>query len=214
MRPLNIIMIGTQGSGKGTQAEKLSKHFNIPTISTGEILREEMQKGTELGRLAANFVNKGVLVPDDLIGSIVRKKLQSEKYRDGVILDGYPRNIVQAEALDSFFHPDYVILIDISDEEAIRRVTGRRNCPKCGADYHMEYHPPKNDEICDRCGERLEIREDSTPDAVKTRLEVYHLQTEPLIDYYGKKQVLLRINGERTIPEVFNEILEEIKYNE
>jgi adenylate kinase len=211
MKPINIIMMGTQGSGKGTQATKLAEHFGVPTISTGEILREEIQKGTELGRLAASYMNKGMLVPDDLINSIVRKKLQRDEYRDGVILDGYPRNIVQAEALDGFFVPNYVILLEISDKEAIRRVTGRRACPKCGEDYHLEYKAPKNNEVCDKCGGKLEVRDDSTPEAVKTRLEVFRLQTEPLMDFYGKKGVLIQVNGERTVPEVFEETVNKIK---
>ncbi|NIP32716.1 AAA family ATPase, partial [Candidatus Saccharibacteria bacterium] len=125
MNPLNILLLGTQGSGKGTQATRLSEHFNIPTISTGEILREEMEKGTELGKLAQSYINRGNLVPDDVVSSIVRKELSRDKYVDGVILDGYPRNIVQAETLADFFTLNYVLLIDISDEEAVKRVTGR-----------------------------------------------------------------------------------------
>ena len=211
---MNIILMGTQGCGKGTQAVKLSKYFNIPTITMGEVLREEIEKGTELGKLAASYMNKGMLVPDDLVSSIVRKKLQREEYGSGAILDGYPRNIVQAEELDTYFQPDYVILLEISDGEAIKRVTGRRICSKCGENFHTLYRPPQSEGKCDKCGTKLEIREDSTPEVVETRLEVYHLQTEPLIGYYEKKGILVRVDGERSISEVYEDIISKIKEHE
>ncbi len=211
MNPLNILLLGTQGSGKGTQATRLSEHFNIPTISTGEILREEMEKGTELGKLAQSYINRGNLVPDDVVSSIVRKELSRDKYVDGVILDGYPRNIVQAETLADFFTLNYVLLIDISDEEAVKRVTGRRICPKCGENYHIDFNPPKEDEICDKCKTKLESREDTTPEAVETRLKVYHSLTEPLVGFYKDKGILIKINGEQGIAEVFEEILTKLK---
>jgi len=211
MDQLNILLLGTQGSGKGTQARLLSQQFDIPSFSTGEILRNEINKGTELGKLAASYINRGNLLPDDVISSIVKKELLKEKYSDGVILDGYPRNIVQAETLDDFMDLDYVIFIDISDEEAVKRVTGRRICPKCGENYHIDYNPPENDEICDRCKAILEIREDSTPEAVETRLKVYHSLTEPLVAYYDKRGLLIKVNGEQRILEVFNEIILKIQ---
>jgi len=211
MEPLNILMLGTQGSGKGTQAARLARLLNIPTISTGEILRNEIDKGTELGKLANSYIRRGNLVPDDLISSIVRKTLLKDEYAKGVILDGYPRNIVQAETLDDFLDLNYVILIDISDSEAVKRVTGRRICTKCGANYHIDYKPPKEEGVCDKCGAVLEIREDSEPEAVETRLNVYHLQTEPLVGYYEDRGILIKVNGEQKIPEVYEEILNKLK---
>jgi len=211
MDQLNILLLGTQGSGKGTQARLLSEQFDIPWFSTGEILREEINKGTELGKLAASYINRGNLLPDDVISSIVKKELLKDKYTDGVILDGYPRNIVQAETLDDFMELDYVVFVDISDEESVKRVTGRRICPKCGEYYHLDYNPPKESELCDRCGNKLEIREDSTPEAVETRLKVYHSLTEPLVSYYDEKGLLVKVNGEQYIPEVFNEIMTKIQ---
>lgn len=211
MDPLNILMLGTQGSGKGTQSAKLAKHFGIPTFSTGEILRSEIEKGTELGKLARSYIVQGNLVPDDIISSIVRKEISKDKYSQGVILDGYPRNIVQAETLNDFLDLDYVILIDISDEEAVKRVTGRRICSKCGENYHMDYNPPEEDEICDKCGTKLDIREDSEPEAVETRLKVYHLQTEPLAGYYEEKGMLIKVDGEQPIEKVYQDILNELE---
>ncbi|MDD4994976.1 MAG: nucleoside monophosphate kinase [Patescibacteria group bacterium] len=208
---MNIILIGTQGSGKGAQAERLAKHFCIPTISTGEILREEIYKKTELGRLAASYAGRGNLVPDDLINSIVRKTLLKEEFAGGIIIDGYPRNIVQAESLELFFHPDYVLLLDITDDEAVRRVSGRRVCRGCGATYNIVYKKPKSAGLCDKCGGKLIQREDSTPEVIKTRLAVYHLQTEPLIDFYEKRGVLIKIDGEQSIAKVFQEIVSKLK---
>jgi adenylate kinase len=152
-----------------------------------------------------------MLVPDDVISSIVKKELLKDEYAQGVILDGYPRNIVQAETLDEFLEFDYVIFIDISDEEAVKRVTGRRVCPNCGANYHIDYKPSEKKGVCNLCAGRLEIREDSTPEAVETRLKVYHLQTEPLVSYYKNKGILIEVDGEQPIPEVFNEILEKFE---
>lgn len=213
MDPLNILLLGTQGSGKGTQAARLSKYFNIPTISTGEILREEMDKGTELGKLARSYINRGNLVPDDVASSIVRKEISKDKYERGVVLDGYPRNIVQAETLAEFFELDYVLLIEITDEEAVKRVTGRRSCLKCGENFHIDFNPPKVDEICDRCGNKLVIREDSTPEAVETRLKVYHSLTEPLVGFYDQQNKLIKINGKQKISDVFKEIIIKLKEN-
>lgn len=213
MDPLNILLLGTQGSGKGTQAARLSEHFNIPTISTGKILREEMDKGTELGKLARSYINRGNLVPDDVVSSIVRKELSKDKYAKGVILDGYPRNVVQAETLAEFFDLNYVLLIEISDDEAVKRVTGRRSCQKCGENFHIDYNPPKVDEICDKCGSKLSIREDNTPEAVETRLKVYYSLTEPLVGFYDEQGKLIRINGEQKILDVYNEAIDKLKEN-
>ena len=210
---MNVIMIGTPGCGKGTQASELAAYLNIPTISIGQVLRHEIEKGTELGRLVSPYVKKGTLVPDDLTASIVRKNLLRDEYKNGVILDGYPRNIVQAEILDDFFKPDYVIFIEILDQEAIKRITGRRVCSKCGATYHIDYKPPKEDGVCDKCGAELELREDSTEEVFKKRLEVYHMQTEPVVGFYEKKGILVRVNGEQQINEVFEEIISKVKAN-
>lgn len=204
---MKIILIGPQGSGKGTQAKLLSKKFKIPKISTGDILRQNTEKKTELGKIAASFTNTGKLVHDDVINEIVKKRLSEDDCKNGFILDGYPRKIMQAEFLKKITDIDYVLEIYISDREAVRRISGRRSC-KCGDVYHIFYNPPRIDEKCNKCGSQLFQRDDDKEETVRKRLDIYHKETEPLIEFYKDKHT--RINGEQPIEDVFKEILEKL----
>jgi adenylate kinase len=200
---INLILFGPPGAGKGTQAERLQDHFRLPFISTGEMLRKNAQEGTELGKEAQRYMDAGELVPDELIVAMVAERLQEEDARDGFILDGFPRTLEQAKALDKQLaelgrRVTAAIFIDVADEEVIRRISGRRVCVKSGHNYHVDFDPPKREGICDQDGSRLELRKDDTPDVVRRRLEVYHDQTEPLIEYYDEQGLMRRIDGTRT----------------
>ncbi|MBU1131113.1 adenylate kinase [Patescibacteria group bacterium] len=208
---MNIIIFGPQGSGKGTQAEVLAKKFNIPHISTGDIFRDNIKNQTELGNKAKEYIDKGQLVPDDLTIKLIKDRLSQPDSKSGFILDGYPRTIPQAEALDRVVDIDKVLEVWISDEESITRLAGRRSCPQCGAVYHLKFNPPRQDEKCDKCNKTLIIREDDTEEVIKKRLEQYHRQTEPLIEYYQNQDKHLKIDGMPPIPEVTKQINEEIK---
>jgi len=203
---MNIIFIGPQGSGKGTQAEMLNKKLNIPYVSPGNIFRENISNKTELGKLAAEYINKGKLAPDSVTNDLVKDRLQNDDVKNGFILDGYPRNSVQAEFLDRIAKIDVVLEIYISDEEAVSRLAGRRSC-KCGAVYHLKYNPPKEEGKCDKCGGTLFVRDDDKEKEIKERLSIYHNQTETLLDNYKN---LVRINGEQSIEDVHADILKEI----
>lgn len=206
-KPLNIIMLGAPGAGKGTQARQLSLRFSIPHISTGDILREAVKNRTSLGLKAKSFLDKGKLVPDDVIIDVVKERLSKDDCRNGFILDGFPRTIPQAESLNSHISDIRVINIHVDEAELIKRLSGRRVCKKCGANYHIIYSPPTNEGICNMCGGELYQRDDDTEDTIKARLQVYKNQTAPLIDYYKKKNILFTISGKGSIQDIFNEIL-------
>ncbi|MCL2545905.1 MAG: adenylate kinase [Oscillospiraceae bacterium] len=183
---MKLILLGAPGSGKGTQAEHLSRRLDIPAISTGQMLREAIAAGTELGKKARLFVESGGLVPDDIMIGLIQERVTQNDCQKGFILDGFPRTIPQAEALDCAVGIDAVLSIEIADEEIERRMSGRRSCPKCGASYHMEYRQPRQDGVCDNCGSALERRADDEPETVRVRLETYHENTAPLKGYYAR----------------------------
>lgn len=197
---MNIILLGAPGAGKGTQAEKICEHLNIPTISTGNIIREALKSGTEMGLKAKSFMDAGQLVPDEVVIGIIKDRLAKDDCQKGFILDGFPRTIPQAEALDTMgVVIDKVIDIEVPDERIIGRMSGRRVCGSCGASYHLEYKKPKTDGVCDLCAGALVQRKDDHPDTVKARLEVYHNETEPLKEYYAKQNKLAVVEGQEEI---------------
>lgn len=205
---MKLILLGAPGAGKGTQAEILSKRLNIPTISTGNMLREAMKNGTELGLKVKNFMDNGQLVPDDVVIGIVEERVAREDCRNGFILDGMPRTIPQAAALEERgIHVDAVVSIEISDDVIEARMTGRRVCGSCGASYHITANPPKAEGICDACGKELIIRKDDKPETVKNRLEVFHAETEPLKAFYEKLGVLKLVEGNQPIESATGDIL-------
>ena len=197
---MNLIILGAPGAGKGTQSEKISAKYDIPQISTGEILRNAISNGTELGLAAKSYMDAGQLVPDDVVIGIVRDFLNSDNCKNGFILDGFPRSIPQAEALDAMgVKIDMVLSIEVPDEKIVKRMSGRRVCPKCGASYHTEYKPSSMGDKCDKCGEALIIRKDDNPETVQARLVTYHQQTEPLKSYYSAKGKLTEIEGQEKV---------------
>ncbi len=209
---MRLILLGPPGAGKGTQAVRLVKHYGIPQISTGDILRKAVKDGTELGALAKKYMDKGELVPDEVVIGIIRDRITEPDCEKGYILDGFPRTIAQAEALDEMLEKmgariDHVVNISVADEEIIKRLTGRRTCSNCGAGYHVLFDPPKQEGICDKCGGKLIQRDDDKEETIRARLEVYRQQTEPLIKYYEAKQLLRTIPGEGSMEEIFNAIL-------
>lgn len=203
--------MGPQGSGKGTQADILSEKLGIPHISTGEIFRENIKNQTELGKKIEQIVKSGALVPDEITNEITKQRLEQEDCANGFILDGFPRNLPQTEFLDKVKEIGLILEVWISDEEATKRISQRRTCLKCQRVYHLIYNPPKNDEICDECGQKLVIREDDREETVKNRLKIYHEQTKPLIDYYKAKGVYEKIDGMPPIPEVTEQITKILK---
>ena len=191
---MNLILLGAPGAGKGTQAEILSKKLDIPTISTGNILRAAIKNGTPVGLKAKSYMDSGKLVPDEVIIGIIGERLEEEDCRKGCILDGVPRTIAQAEALEKAdIKIDAVIAIEISEEEILRRMSGRRVCEACGSSYNLEALPPRVEGICDNCGGKLIQRKDDTPETVKARLEVYHKETEPLVEFYRQRGLLRKV---------------------
>ena len=210
---MNIVFLGPPGAGKGTQAKKIAEKYGIPQISTGDMFREHLSKGTELGKKAKEYMDKGALVPDEIVLGMVEERLKQPDCEKGFILDGFPRTVPQAEALDKLLEKmgkkiDYAILIDVPDEELVKRLTGRRTCKKCGMMYHVMFKPPKEEGKCDVCGGELYQRADDNEETVRNRLKVYHEQTEPIIAYYEKKGVLHRIDGMGSIDEIFNRIVQ------
>ena len=196
---MNLIIMGAPGAGKGTQAEIIAARENIPAISTGQILRDAMAAGTELGKTAKGYVENGNLVPDEIVIGIVRDYLKSEACANGFILDGFPRSIAQAEALEKMgVNIDAVLSIDVSDDRIVARMSGRRVC-KCGASYHIEYKPSKVEGICDKCSSELYIRADDKAETVITRLHNYHAQTEPLLAFYNERGKLIRVEGQEEV---------------
>ena len=205
---MKLILLGAPGAGKGTQAEIISKKLNIPTISTGNILREAIKNGTEIGLKAKSFMDNGKLVPDDVIIGIVKERVSRDDCANGFILDGVPRTIPQAEALEQQgVHFDRVVSIEIEDSVIEARMTGRRVCGTCGASFHVTANPPKVEGVCDLCGKELIVRKDDTPETVKNRLKVYHEQTEPLKDFYEKLGVLKLVDGNQPIEAATGDIL-------
>ena len=205
---MKLILLGAPGAGKGTQAEIISKKLHIPTISTGNILREAIKNGTEIGLKAKSFMDNGKLVPDDVIIGIVKERVSRDDCANGFILDGVPRTIPQAEALEQQgVHFDRVVSIEIEDSVIEARMTGRRVCGTCGASFHVTANPPKVEGVCDLCGKELIVRKDDTPETVKSRLKVYHEQTEPLKDFYEKLGVLKLVDGNQPIEAATGDIL-------
>ena len=211
MSELNLILFGPPGAGKGTQAERLVADFGLPYYSTGIILRNAIEAGTELGREAKDYVDKGELVPDDLICRVIEERFDSGEADDGFLLDGFPRTIGQAEMLEQALDSrgrllTAVLMIEVDDDEVIRRLSGRRTCVKNQHVYHVEFDPPKNEGICDQDGSRLVQRDDDKPETIRKRLAVYHEQTAPLIDWYDDRGALRRFDGTRTPDEVHGRI--------
>ena len=209
---MKIILLGAPGAGKGTQAEKICAHYNIPQISTGNIIREAMKNETPAGKKAKEFVNSGALVPDEVVIEMVNDRLKQDDCANGYILDGFPRTVLQAEALDKMgVQIDKVLDIEVADEIIMGRLTGRRDCAKCGATYHTQFNPSKDGSNCDKCGEALTIRKDDEPETVKARLHVYHEQTEPLKDYYQTKGNLVMVEGVGAVDEITKRIMEALE---
>ena len=208
---MKIVMLGAPGAGKGTQANMIAEKYNIPHISTGDIFRANIKNGTELGKEAKGYMDKGQLVPDELTVKLLLDRVAQADCKNGYVLDGFPRTIPQAEVLDGELTKngeklDYAIDVDVPDENIIHRMGGRRACLKCGATYHVEYVPPKKEGICDVCGSELVLRDDDKPETVKNRLKVYHDQTQPLIEYYTKQNVLHSVDGTQDVNQVFSDI--------
>ena len=208
---MKIIMLGAPGAGKGTQAKMIGEKYHIPHISTGDIFRANIKNGTPLGMEAKKYMDQGLLVPDELTVKILLDRVAKEDCKNGYVLDGFPRTIPQAEVLDQELAKlkdkiDHAIDVDVPDENIIKRMSGRRACVSCGATYHIEYIRPKTEGICDECGKELVLREDDRPETVGKRLDVYHEQTQPLIDFYHKKGILKTVDGTKQMQEVFEEI--------
>lgn len=209
---MKIIMLGAPGAGKGTQAKKIAEKYSIPHISTGDIFRANIKEGTELGKKAKEYMDKGALVPDELVCDLVVDRISQEDAKNGYVLDGFPRTIPQAEALDAALTKinekvDYAIDVDVPDENIINRMSGRRACVACGGTYHIVFNPTKKEDVCDACGGQLILREDDKPETVKNRLKVYHEQTQPLIEYYTKKNILKSVDGTQDMSKVFDSIV-------
>ena len=209
---MKIIMLGAPGAGKGTQAKMIAEKYGVPHISTGDIFRANIKNGTELGKEAKGYMDKGLLVPDELTVRLLLDRVAQEDCVNGYVLDGFPRTIPQAEVLDEKLTEldekvDYAVNVDVPDENIINRMSGRRACLNCGATYHIVSIPPKKEGLCDVCGSELVLRDDDQPETVKNRLKVYHEQTQPLIDYYEKKGVLRTVDGTLPMEEVFDAIV-------
>lgn len=205
---MKLILLGAPGAGKGTQAEIISEKYNIPTISTGNIIRAALKNGTEMGLKAKSYIDAGNLVPDEVVIGIVKERLAEDDCQNGYILDGFPRTIPQAEALDNMgFDIDAALSIEVADEEIVKRMSGRRVCEKCGASYHTEYKKPKTEGCCNFCDGKLVIRKDDEPETVKNRLNVYHSETEPLKDYYRNCGKLLIVEGQEEVKDTTRLVL-------
>ena len=208
---MKIIMLGAPGAGKGTQAKQIADKYKIPHISTGDIFRANIKNNTELGQKAKQYMDQGLLVPDELTCDLVMDRIKQDDCKNGFILDGFPRTIPQAEALDAALDKinekmDYAINVDVPDENIVNRMVGRRCCLNCGATYHVVTIPTKVEGICDRCGSPVVLRDDDKPETVQKRLTVYHDQTQPLIDYYEKQSILKTVDGTKSMEAVFDDI--------
>ena len=199
---MKMILLGPPGAGKGTQSEVLSKHFDIPTISTGAMIRNEIRNETELGKAAKKLIEEGQLVSDEVILNMLRVRIEEDDCKNGFILDGVPRTIAQAEAIKTFAKIDAALSIEVPDEVIIGRLGGRRECSGCGATYHVENKPTKVEGICDKCGKELLIRPDDMPETIKKRLDVYHEQTEPLKEFYKNEGLLRSVDGTKSISDI------------
>ncbi len=209
---MNILIFGPQASGKGTQAQKIAEHLDIPHISTGDMFRANIREGTELGKIAQELINQGNLVPDEITNKMVEKRLGEDDCKEGFILDGYPRNRTQAEFLDSLpYKMDVALNLEVSREEVINRISSRRVCADCKANYNIIYIKPQEEDKCDKCGGKLVQRDDDKPESIKKRLQIYDEQTKPLLDFYRKKGILLNIDGEKPIEEVFEDIKKKLE---
>ncbi|MBE5898999.1 MAG: adenylate kinase [Lachnospiraceae bacterium] len=209
---MKIIMLGAPGAGKGTQAKQIAGKYSIPHISTGDIFRANIKNGTELGKKAKEYMDQGLLVPDELTCDLVVDRIGQDDCKNGFVLDGFPRTIPQAEALTDALNKlgekmDYAIDVDVPDENIVKRMSGRRACLDCGATYHVVSIPPKKEGICDACGSKLVLRDDDKPETVQKRLDVYHEQTQPLIDYYKEAGILKSVDGTQPMEDVFAEIV-------
>ena len=209
---MKIIMLGAPGAGKGTQAKLIAEKYGVPHISTGDIFRANIKNGTELGKEAKEYMDKGLLVPDELTVRLLLDRVAQDDCKNGYVLDGFPRTIPQAEVLDKELiklgdSVDFAVDVDVPDENIIRRMSGRRACLNCGATYHIVNIPPKKEGICDVCGSERVLRDDDQPETVKNRLKVYHEQTQPLIEYYTGKGVLRTVDGTLPMEEVFDAIV-------
>ena len=210
---MKIIMLGAPGAGKGTQAKMIAEKYSVPHVSTGDIFRANIKNGTELGKEAKKYMDQGLLVPDELTVKILLDRVAQDDCKNGYVLDGFPRTIPQAQVLDKALSElddaiDYAINVEVPDENIIRRMGGRRACLTCGATYHVEHIPPKKEGICDACGSELVLRDDDKPETVKNRLDVYHKQTQPLIDFYEAKGILKSVDGTVPMEDVFAAITE------
>ena len=209
---MKIIMLGAPGAGKGTQAKRIAEKYSIPHISTGDIFRANIKNGTDLGKKAKEYMDQGLLVPDELTCDLVMDRIQQDDFRNGFVLDGFPRTIPQAEALDGALNKigqkmDFAVDVDVPDENIVNRMGGRRACLSCGATYHVEFNPTKADGICDACGAQTVLRDDDKPETVQKRLTVYHDQTQPLIDYYKNQGILKSVDGTQPMDSVFDAIV-------
>ena len=212
---MNIVMLGAPGAGKGTQAKRMAEKYGIPHISTGDILRSNISRETELGKKAKGFIDAGALVPDELVIQLVADRLEEDDAKAGFIFDGFPRTIPQAESLDRMLQEkgrkiEYAVNIDVPDAVIVDRMSGRRFCAECGASYHTEYLKPKAEGVCDKCSGTLALRKDDEPETVLKRLAVYHEQTEPLIAYYRKNEVLREVDGTKEVTEILAEIQKQL----
>lgn len=210
---MKIVMLGAPGAGKGTQAKMIADKYQVPHISTGDIFRANIKNGTELGKEAKKYMDQGLLVPDELTVKLLLDRVANPDCANGYVLDGFPRTIPQAEVLDNALTElgdkiDYAINVDVPDENIVQRMGGRRACLSCGGTYHVEYLKPKKEGVCDRCGQELVLREDDKPETVMKRLNVYHEQTQPLIDFYSGKGILRSVDGTVDIMDVFASIVE------
>ncbi|MCI9361934.1 MAG: adenylate kinase [Hungatella sp.] len=209
---MKLIMLGAPGAGKGTQAKMIAKKYQIPHISTGDIFRANIKSQTELGMKAKSFMDQGMLVPDEITIGMLMDRIKEPDCAGGYVLDGFPRTIPQAESLtkalsDMGTAVDYAVNVDVPDDNIIGRMSGRRACLNCGATYHVAFNPPKTENVCNICGQNLVLREDDKPETVKKRLDVYHQQTQPLIDYYKKAGVLVEVDGTQNMEDVFKSIV-------
>ena len=209
---MKIIMLGAPGAGKGTQAKRIAEKYGIPHLSTGDIFRANIKEGTELGMKAKEFMDQGLLVPDEVTIGMLLDRIKKEDCVNGYVLDGFPRTIPQAESLTKALEEmgqkiDYAVDVDVPDENIVSRMSGRRACITCGATYHVQFAPPKAEGICDKCGAELVLRDDDKPETVQKRLAVYHEQTQPLIDYYRRAGVLVSVDGTQSMDQVFESIV-------
>jgi len=209
---MKVVMLGAPGAGKGTQANKLAVKYNVPHISTGDIFRANIKNGTELGRKAKGYMDQGLLVPDELVCDLVVDRVGQEDCANGYVLDGFPRTIPQAQSLDAALATngsklDFAIDVDVPDSNIITRMSGRRACLSCGRTYHLKYIPTAKEGICDDCGDTIVLRDDDAPETVKKRLDIYHEQTQPLIDYYKGTGILKTVDGTKAIEAIFDEIV-------